>query len=59
MGLHKEMIKSGWEHCRILKAFDCRFQIEAMHTNMVNSLFVNMSTDVDLSDLDPENILDI
>jgi len=30
-----------------------------MHTNMLNSLFVDMGTDVDLSDLNPENILDI
>jgi hypothetical protein len=30
-----------------------------MHTNMLNSLFVDMGTDVDLSDLNPGNILDI
>jgi hypothetical protein len=30
-----------------------------MHTNMLNSLFVDMGMDVDLSDLNPENILDI
>jgi len=30
-----------------------------MHINMVNSLFVDMGMDVDLSDLDRKNILDI
>jgi len=58
LGLHRATTKSRWEHCRILRAFDHRFFIEIMHTNMVNSLFTNVGTNVDLKGLNPENIHD-
>jgi hypothetical protein len=45
------------ESYKIWRAFDHRFHIEAMQTNTVNSLFVDMRTDVDLRGLDPRKYL--